>query len=76
MHLQGGNAATNGLGINVSTVGPTAPASSASGVISIYKGATNWHLLVTFNDAGTTRYKSLQLNSTGVTWVDGTSLPA
>ncbi len=75
VHVRGGNAATTGVGIDVSTTGPTVPGSSASGVISIYKGATNWYYLITFNDAGTTRYKYLQLNATGVTWVNNTVLP-
>lgn len=76
VHVQGGNAAINAIGIDVSTTGPTAPGSSAAGVISIYKGATNWYLLVTFNDAGTTRYRYMQLNGTTATWTHATTLPA
>lgn len=75
LHVKGGAAATTALGVDVSTTGPTAPGSNASGVISIYKGTTNYYILITFNDAGTTRYKYLQLNGTGVTWATGTSLP-
>lgn len=76
LHIQAGATNISGVGIDVSTVGPIAPASNASGVISIFKGTTNYYILITFNDAGTTRYKYLQLNGTGVTWVTGTSLPA
>lgn len=76
IHVQGGNAATSGVGIDVSTTAPTSPASSASGVISIYKGATNWYYLITFNDAGATRYFYFKLNGTStVTWTGGTGLP-
>lgn len=75
LHLQGGNSATAAFGLNVSTTGPTAPSSNATGVISVYKGATNYYLLVTFNDGGTTRYRYMQLNGTTATWTQGTSLP-
>lgn len=75
IHLQGGNSAASGIGIDVSTTGPTAPGSSASAVISVYKGTTNYYLLVTFNDAGTTRYRYMELNGTTATWTEATSLP-
>lgn len=75
IHVQGGNAATNGVGIDVSTTGPTAPASNGSAVLSVFKGTTNYYLLVTFNDAGTTRYRYMELNGTTATWTEGTSLP-
>jgi len=75
IHMQGGNAANAAIGLDVSTTGPTAPSSNTSGAISVYKGATNYYLLVTFNDGGTTRYKYMQLNGTGTTWTHGTTLP-
>lgn len=82
IHLRGGsgatvNSATNAFGADASTTGPTAPASSAGWAISCYSGSggTNKYFLITYNDAGTTRYKYLQLNGTGVTWATGTSLP-
>lgn len=74
-HVMGGNSAATGLGLDTSTTGPTAPGSNAAGVVSIYKGATNYYLLVTFNDGGTTRYRYMQLNGTTATWTHGTTLP-
>lgn len=82
VHLKGGNAAgTSYFGANTSTTGPTVPASPLlSGgdvAFGFYRGTggVNTYLLYAFDDAGTTRYKYLQLNSTGVTWVTGTTLP-
>jgi hypothetical protein len=75
IHVVGGNSAASGIGIDTSTTGPTAPASNGSGVISVYKGTTNYYLLVTFNDGGTTRYRYMQLNGTSATWSEATSLP-
>lgn len=49
----------------------TAPAQSAA--VHIYLKGDK--LILKFNDAGTTRYKSLDLTGTGVTWVHGTSEP-
>lgn len=74
-HVMGGNSAATGLGLDTSTTGPTAPSSNAAGVLSIYKGTTNYYLLCTFNDGGTTRYRYMQLNGTGATWTHGTTLP-
>lgn len=72
--VQGGNAATNAIGITPSTVAPS-PAASV-GAISLYQGtAGNKYFMVTYNDAGTTRYKYVILDTTGITWTEGTSLP-
>ena len=77
VHVQGGNAATTALGLDISTTAPTAPASNAAGVISVYAGSggSNKYLLVTFNDGGTTRYRYMNLNSTSTTWTHATTLP-
>lgn len=80
LHLQnfsGSGSASNALGMDVSRTAPTSPASSAAATVSVYKGSggTNIYLLVAFNDAGTVRYRSMQLNGTTALWVEGTSLP-
>jgi len=78
IHLQGNpDSGAKALGIDVSTVGPTAPASNTSGTISFYKGSggTNYYLLITFNDGGTTRYRYMQLNGTTATWTESTTIP-
>lgn len=82
LHVRGGsngtvNSATNALGLDLSTTGPTAPASNAGIAISCYKGATSGHefILITSNISGTTNYISLDLTAGGVTWVHGTALP-
>lgn len=50
---------------------PTNPAQSAEGRIYI----RNNKLIIQFNDAGTVRYKYLDLTGTGVTWVQSTTAP-
>jgi hypothetical protein len=76
-HVMGGNSATTALGLDTSTTAPTAPASNAAAVWSIYKGSggTNIYVLLTFNDGGTTRYRYMQLNGTAATWTHATTLP-
>lgn len=76
LHLQRGNSATNAIGILRSTTDPTSPASNDAATISVYKGATKTYLLIKFNAGGTVRYKSLDLTTNTVTWVDGTAAPA
>lgn len=80
--IQGGNNATLPyIGQNASTTGPTVPStallSGGSVAHGIYRGTggVNTYLLYAYDDAGATRYKYLQLNSTSVTWVTGTTLP-
>lgn len=50
---------------------PAAPSSSSEGNVYIKGGK----LIIQYNDAGTTRYKYLDLTSTGVTWVHTTTAP-
>jgi hypothetical protein len=50
---------------------PSNPAQSAEGRIYI----RNNKLVIQFNDAGTVRYKYLDLTGTGVTWVHSTTAP-
>lgn len=81
VHIRGGgnattNSATNALGLDTSTTGPADPGSNAGLALQLFKGTTNYYILIRFNDGGTTRYKYLQLNGTGTTWATGTSLPA
>jgi hypothetical protein len=75
VHVMGGNAAINAVGLDVSTTIATAPGSNAACAMQIFKGTTNYYLMFVFNDAGTTRYKYLQLNGTGSTWATGTTVP-
>lgn len=65
------------LQLAMATTGPDTGnlTSNTNGVMTLYHGATNYYWLIAFNDAGTVRYKYLQLNGTGVTWVTGTTLP-
>jgi len=59
--------------LSLTEVASTPPDPSASDVARLYvKGNT---LIIQFNDAGTVRYKSLDLTGTGVTWVHATSAP-
>ncbi len=77
LHVQGGNSATNALGLDMSTTGPTVPGSDAAVTVSAFRGSGgNEYIMFTFNDGGTTRYKYLPLNGTSVTIGQGTSLPA
>lgn len=69
------DAQPNQLHMLVTTSGPSNPTSNTDVTISIYKGATNYYLLVTFNDAATVRYRYMQLNGTTATWTEGTTLP-
>ena len=50
---------------------PSDPSSSSEGRIYIKGGK----LIVQYNDGGTTRYKSLDLTGTGVTWTHSTTAP-
>jgi hypothetical protein len=70
-------AMTNPIQMAMATTGPTTGnlTSNTNGVMTLYHGATNYYLLFAFNDAGTVRYKYLQLNGTGTTWAQGTALP-
>ncbi len=62
------------LGLAGSGAAPASPAAS-NGTLSIYGGATNTYLLLTYNDAGTVRYRYMQLNGTAAAWAEGASLP-
>jgi hypothetical protein len=68
-------AQANPFQMGMTTTGPTTAnlASNGNAVMTLYHGATNYYWLIAWNDAGTVRYKYLQLNGTGVTWVTGTS---
>ena len=70
-------AQANPIQMAMTTTGPTTGnlTSNTNAVMTLYHGATNYYWLIAWNDAGTVRYKYLQLNGTGVTWVTGTSLP-
>jgi hypothetical protein len=70
-------AQANPIQMAMSTTGPTTGnlTSNTNAVLTLYHGATNYYILIAFNDGGTVRYKYLQLNGTGVTWVTGTALP-
>jgi hypothetical protein len=70
-------AMTSPVQMSMFTTGPeTANLTSNTNVVmTMYHGATNYYLLFAWNDAGTVRYKYFQLNGTGTTWAQGTTLP-
>ncbi len=68
VELGGTNAA---ISLNEDTVTPATPAASAE--CRIYMKADK--IVIQYNDAGTVRYKYLDLTGTGVTWVATTTAP-
>jgi hypothetical protein len=68
LELAGTNAA---ISLNEDTVTPGSPTASAE--CRVYMKADK--LIIQYNDAGTVRYKYLDLTGTGVTWVATTTAP-
>lgn len=71
LHLLGTAQDRGVIGLTESTATPTNP--TASGACVLYMKADK--LVVGYDDAGTMRYKYLDLTGTGVTWVHTTSAP-
>jgi hypothetical protein len=76
VHVRGGSASVSAIGMDTSTVAPVEPGSSGAMAIQCYQGtAGNRYFLISYNDAGTQRYKYVILNGVGVTWTESTTLP-
>jgi hypothetical protein len=72
-------AMNNPLQFGVTTTGPTTGnlTSNTNAVLTLFHGVTNYFLMLAFNDAGTVRYFSMQINgaTTPQPWNMTTALP-
>ena len=66
---------SKGMGPFATNIAPGAPAESEADQRLYVGTSNNTYWLITYNDAGTVRYRYMKLNGTAVTWTESTSLP-